>query len=63
MLQVVYEDDRYKVLYGVAKKGCAAVARTLKYVAIDKEQGKEIHLNDLPDIVLTEAMFTTKKEV
>jgi hypothetical protein len=48
MLEVLYEDEQYKVMYGSAKKGCSAIERRPQLLAIDKTTGQKMSFLDLP---------------
>jgi hypothetical protein len=55
MLQTLYEDDTYKILYGVAKKGCSSIERAPKLIAINKELGQLANIEDVPSVILDAA--------
>lgn len=50
-MKILYEDERYKVLFGASKKGCMSARRSDKLVAIDKLLGQEIQPSELPSSV------------
>lgn len=52
-MKTIYEDDQYKILYGMSLKGChSSRNNSNKLVVIDKLLGQEIPKTDLPSELL-----------
>ncbi len=60
MLENLYEDTQFKVLYGVSLKGTHAISRAPRILIINKLIGKEISQAELPVEILTQVLKITE---